>query len=713
MKALKEKRIRLRSLWGRSLVILSLLALVFAACGDSDSGSNTGSNLDPLISVTYTGTLTNHSYMGIKPDLTGLVITSTFASGRQHVHSGLTPASYVTDPPVVCGYYNYGSNLGPGGVSTPGATKTDWLPETTYRVFLNCGECGHDINVTLPFDRVYGIVRDNLVIGRDDWLLGTKDQHITFSTASGLQITDHGMRQEYYVDENPDFKGLVAQALYEDGTWQTIPLDKHVNTKHPNQAILRPLYNNPTDPAKSSGGGWLYVTVGRHPKYDASVAPNLQTEVADYILNTSNNWIHNPNLTAPAGGYTWAGHLVDSGLTVVMPLKTIHHVTSFNWANAAPVLGDFFYWQEDDVGSWLARTGPDFEFRVSYTDGKSFVYTTKQLWEMTEVWYNENLGSGPPRLQPIGGVVDTREGLPFWISSVIENEAWRSRSLSANVHYFNDRTPQITYYYRGYQLPVDVPVLTRFMNITLVPDAVAVDMTKAQDNDNINENTQPNDWTFARDKIAVNVQYSAYSNAAVTGTVTAYYAWRLTRPTWNDTTPGQLADVPTGSTSTDWYAPAPPNSYYNGSPTDWVRIEDRKHAWWLKNTTDPKYTKVGDFYYFYQEKYAGEWYTMNFGRNRDSYLDHANRDATLSYPDLNPALTTPAGPGTLLDQYNWGVCDNPANSGKIRPVSIYYTVPQYPIEPINLSATYVYVPGDIYTGAQRTARVSVDWTGIR
>jgi hypothetical protein len=45
MKALKEKRISLRSLWRRSLVILSLLALVFASCGSSDSGDNNDTNI--------------------------------------------------------------------------------------------------------------------------------------------------------------------------------------------------------------------------------------------------------------------------------------------------------------------------------------------------------------------------------------------------------------------------------------------------------------------------------------------------------------------------------------------------------------------------------------------------------------------------------------------------------------------------------------------
>jgi len=47
MKALQEKRISLRSLWRRSLVILSIIALVFAACGDSDNGDSPGPGPGP------------------------------------------------------------------------------------------------------------------------------------------------------------------------------------------------------------------------------------------------------------------------------------------------------------------------------------------------------------------------------------------------------------------------------------------------------------------------------------------------------------------------------------------------------------------------------------------------------------------------------------------------------------------------------------------
>jgi hypothetical protein len=47
---------------------------------------------------------------------------------------------------------------------------------------------------------------------------------------------------------------------------------------------------------------------------------------------------------------------------------------------------------------------------------------------------------------------------------------------------------------------------------------------------------------------------------------------------------------------------------------------------------------------------------------------------------------------------------------------IYYVVPQYPLSTIDFRYSayiYNYMAGDIYGGAQRTGRVSVEWTGIR
>jgi hypothetical protein len=81
MKALKEKRVSLRSLLRRGLVILSLFALVFASCSDSDSGGDTpteGTNPPEVItrtirSITILQQPQYESFQGLPPNLEGLI----------------------------------------------------------------------------------------------------------------------------------------------------------------------------------------------------------------------------------------------------------------------------------------------------------------------------------------------------------------------------------------------------------------------------------------------------------------------------------------------------------------------------------------------------------------------------------------------------------------------------------------------------------------
>jgi len=88
MKALKEKRLSLRSFLRRGLVILSLFALVFASCAGSDEGgTETPTNPPPtnppsVISITVSGRAGVETwFQGTVPDPTGLTIKALWADG--------------------------------------------------------------------------------------------------------------------------------------------------------------------------------------------------------------------------------------------------------------------------------------------------------------------------------------------------------------------------------------------------------------------------------------------------------------------------------------------------------------------------------------------------------------------------------------------------------------------------------------------------------
>jgi len=116
MKALKEKRVSLRSLFRRSLVILSLLALAFAiASCSSDSGDSGGTTESkpqesqpgsqpvvvpdkPIVSdMTVISHPKNPSYEGAFPDLTGLEVLVKWNNGTSTIEDG---SKFTVYPPV-------------------------------------------------------------------------------------------------------------------------------------------------------------------------------------------------------------------------------------------------------------------------------------------------------------------------------------------------------------------------------------------------------------------------------------------------------------------------------------------------------------------------------------------------------------------------------------------------------------------------------------
>jgi len=134
MKALKEKRVSLRSYLRRGLVILSLLALAlaFASCGESEEGGPAPTDpTDPtnpvtppagptVVAVSILQQPTRDSFQGCPPDLTGLTISVLYET------DGVlgTKAETYTGPSAIAaaGFYpvpNYCDIAGPNSGINP------------------------------------------------------------------------------------------------------------------------------------------------------------------------------------------------------------------------------------------------------------------------------------------------------------------------------------------------------------------------------------------------------------------------------------------------------------------------------------------------------------------------------------------------------------------------------------------------------------------
>ncbi|MDR1803622.1 MAG: hypothetical protein LBQ94_08450 [Treponema sp.] len=176
MKALKEKRISLRSLWRMGLVVLSVFALafVFVACGDSETGDNgtpggpivvTGPNPTSasVLEAPLEGRGGARVLEGQKVNLAGIVLNVRYSDNTSKT---ITASENMTVKPSI---YD--------------ARYTDY--EVTYT------EPGkRPVTVTISFTNIRRIL--------------------------DLDITGRLVTQEYLIDEMPDLKGIVVWGVYSD-----------------------------------------------------------------------------------------------------------------------------------------------------------------------------------------------------------------------------------------------------------------------------------------------------------------------------------------------------------------------------------------------------------------------------------------------------------------------------------------------------------------
>jgi len=208
---LKEKRNSLRSLWRRSLVILSILALVFAvACGSKTDPTVPPGPTEPTepgtpqptakvvtsINVIYDPTAI--SYAGIRPDLTGIKAEVWYSDNSFEIVTD--PAQFIPEPAFLP---LEAINLWPSSTTnTFGATLFPaGNKPVQVRVFhVSGGTASAPVN--LP-----------LVWGTSTSLNDT----IANATANGDPIHFIGTmtQQGYFEDDFPNFAGISAEARYE------------------------------------------------------------------------------------------------------------------------------------------------------------------------------------------------------------------------------------------------------------------------------------------------------------------------------------------------------------------------------------------------------------------------------------------------------------------------------------------------------------------
>jgi hypothetical protein len=474
MKALKEKRIGLRSLLRRGLVILSLFALVFAfascAESDDDGGGTTVTTTPPPAKfkpsgIEIVGGLKNNSYEGLALDLTGLKVKVYYEGGPEN-NKTITIDSYAdgakafsTYPPVAVGVVAKATLLDDDDEDVDVVT---WIPQTQYELLWVSPETGK------VFTKVLDLKNDGKTVKpiaratswtdltKADEILAYGDEDSIFNWSKGLNFTGT-LTEKIYVDNYPDLGKYRLQAEYVDGVKKDIPLDPETNET--NWKIV-PKYA----PDRKSAKGDLFVTVAKNPLEadhpfvkDAlkiySYAAYLlydddygEEPVAYEDFDPEEDTTHGFSVNDDVRGF-------DPAMTIRHPYEEIYIVQSIK-VNTEVEIEPFFYWQDDTEEEWFDRLmASNATITVNYSGGAApKTKTPKELADMNKVWYNdifdvysEDAGSW-------------RQKTPFAVRGIQDTHP-------QHVAMGKNRDPKITVSYRGAYDYIETPVYTRLMNI--------------------------------------------------------------------------------------------------------------------------------------------------------------------------------------------------------------------------------------------------------
>jgi hypothetical protein len=493
MKALKEKRISLRSLWRRGLVILSLFALVFASCSDSSGDGGVSSRGPRVSSFKIVKSPANNQYMGQEVDLRGLVVEVRYANGD--INPALTYEGhedmFTTNPRVVTGWDF--SNPGELNATRYYDLIFDGLLADRPLDFIVRDGLTYPIITDVVMERVYNAAGGGMKID------GPKNM--------GLNVTGTVNQKTAYVDDTTyDFSGLelwadyltdedLVKLLYMD--WVDQPWDVKVKKNDlvwvpkiekrpvPFKNVtwtIRPRYEKGVRPAGGVFDGYVWITVGQDFRYDRW-----------------EDWY-----------YDWTPGM---GLSTPVVLDEVYTVKDINAINLKGVadedfLYSYFYWQENTRSAWINRMGPDAYLDVTYSNGQTQQKWIKDLAIRSDIYLNSN---------PVMGSLDDwdEEGvyhgpLDFDIMTIKYPITKKSGDLGARI------------YYRGAQYNLDVKVYTVLKTVTANQDPVQFWPDPKWDNDVDNGTGGPLELSR---KLTVEATYQSINKESDQKTIELTYYW--------------------------------------------------------------------------------------------------------------------------------------------------------------------------------------------
>jgi len=502
MKALKEKRISLRSLWRRGLVILSLFALVFASCGDSSSGGDSSvSDGKRIVKVELLTGPTVDQYLGRPVDLEGVTVLAWYSDGTKSDPIEVKGRDdFVPWPRVVTGYYLPTSN---GKETVWGAAG--FVPMDSFLLTYSNGASIDAVSVSLKKNKVWAIVRTNTTsnTGASRGYDLVTDHSGSYEI--GLHVTGYEdmAKRAYYVDEDiADFSGLRMEAdyvYYDQVADKTYRDRKGINFSDVTWEIVPDYDSGWGRNDDGSSRGFLNITAGDFLGWAGSLST-----ISSFVPNTTATGEGLvPSLPANVNGY---------GITVALPLDKVYTVSGISVNKEGKDLGEYFFWKPNTREAWVDRLD-DAILTVDYYGGETRTLAIKDLAKNQRIWYNANPSEGGPTEQSQSKIDYDFDVVPVQYPLTVKG----------------NKDPKITLYYRGKTCDIPVNVFTKLEGVSVVSkDGSDIVFNPIAKRDNDVDYGLPGSKGLA-ERLIVTATYSAYNDSSATAEVPLTYIGDLAR----------------------------------------------------------------------------------------------------------------------------------------------------------------------------------------
>jgi len=514
MKALKEKRIGLRSLWRRGLVILSLFALVFASCNDSDGSASSASSGGPrVVSFSVKKGPTEPQYMGQPVDFTGMVLNVKYSDGNwADVKYEDAKSQITTNPRLVTGWY----------------FDKYYLYDETFLYDLIFDGVHADAGLHFGAGQVNPLITDFILQQLFGWewdkmaIEGLKDL--------GLHLTgvDNMPERVIYTDDDMfDFTGLTLEAdyiiYYDDWIKNGIIWRNKIPYQYADAIVQLPKIER--KPVQFSDVTWEI-----RPRYeegkDVYQPDGLPQQYDGYVFVTvGQDFIYN-RVSSVLTDRDWWDYTT-LGLTTLVPLPHVYTVKNKDAIKLVGVPDDklealktFFFWESNTKEDWIRKLGDDAALEVTYTNDVTQTKYIRDLKVKNDIYLNAN---------PQGGasVEWTEEGVYL---------GPKDFDIMVLKYPFNKKNTDlgIRLYYRGALYKIDVDVYTTLLRVEATPNPVDHWHDPTWDNDVDNG---PGGPAALASKLEVKGFYQAINDPSKTTDHILTYLWSSGSPPYYRTGP--------------------------------------------------------------------------------------------------------------------------------------------------------------------------------